>query len=107
MFKTQEINQQGIYALRFYIRGKPWIITVDDEFLFYFGRLRFAKQGDNNSLWGPILEKAWAKVKGGYENSEGGFVQNGLRSIMGCPIFQYEVSEIGTDDNPANLDEVW
>jgi hypothetical protein len=28
----------------------------------------------SSAMWAPILEKAWAKVKGGYENSEGGFV---------------------------------
>ena len=68
MFLVKEVNQKGIYAVRFYIRGKPWVVTVDDEFLFYYGHLRFAKQGDNNSLWGPILEKAWAKVKGSYNS---------------------------------------
>jgi hypothetical protein len=28
-----DINDSGIYALKFFIRGKPWIITVDDETL--------------------------------------------------------------------------
>lgn len=30
IFLTQQKNNAGIYALRFYIRGKPWVITVDD-----------------------------------------------------------------------------
>lgn len=34
VFITQEKNSAGIYAFRFYIRGKPWIVTVDDYFLF-------------------------------------------------------------------------
>ena len=34
VFVTQEENDVGIYAFRFYIRGKPWIVTVDDTFLF-------------------------------------------------------------------------
>jgi hypothetical protein len=25
-----DINSSGIYALKLYIRGKPWIITIDD-----------------------------------------------------------------------------
>lgn len=29
-----DYNEQGIYALRFYIRGKPWLITIDDKVLF-------------------------------------------------------------------------
>lgn len=35
VFVTTEKNDAGIYAFRFYIRGKPWIVTVDDYFLFY------------------------------------------------------------------------
>ena len=30
VFLTQTINNSGIYAIRFFIRGKPWIVTVDD-----------------------------------------------------------------------------
>jgi len=35
VFVTSEKNNVGIYAFRFFIRGKPWIVTVDDYFLFY------------------------------------------------------------------------
>jgi hypothetical protein len=28
-----QINSNGIYNLRFYIRGKPWIVTIDDYLL--------------------------------------------------------------------------
>jgi hypothetical protein len=35
IFLTQELNDEGIYAIKFYIRGKPWIVTVDDEVLMY------------------------------------------------------------------------
>jgi len=31
IFVTKERNEEGIYALRLFIRGKPWLITVDDE----------------------------------------------------------------------------
>lgn len=34
VFLTQEKNDAGVYAIRFYIRGKPWIVTVDDVFVF-------------------------------------------------------------------------
>ena len=30
-FETQTINSAGIYAIRFYIRGKPWLVTIDDS----------------------------------------------------------------------------
>lgn len=36
-----------------------------------------------------LLEKAWAKVKGTYSMADGGWVQNGLRSLVGCPVISY------------------
>jgi hypothetical protein len=39
-----------------------------------------------------MLEKAWAKVKGTYTMADGGFVENGLRSLVGCPVFTYSTS---------------
>jgi hypothetical protein len=29
----QKISKEGIYNIRFYIRGKPWVVTVDDYML--------------------------------------------------------------------------
>jgi len=52
MFLTTTKNDVGIYAVRFFIRGKPWVVTVDDD-LFYSTpggdpSLYFAKLGKNN-----------------------------------------------------------
>ena len=33
-FINTETNAEGIYNVRFYIRGKPWVVTVDDQMLF-------------------------------------------------------------------------
>ena len=35
-FITREKNSAGITAVRFYIRGKPWVVTVDDYMLFRY-----------------------------------------------------------------------
>jgi len=37
-------------------------------------------------MWLPILEKAWAKVKGSYTNSEGGWMTEGMRALTGAPV---------------------
>ena len=86
-------NEAGIYAFRFYIRGKPWIVTVDDTFLFYKNNNvvtpYFARIGKNYQYWGMLLEKAWAKMKGHYHLIEGGFNENGLKALLGCPVLSY------------------
>ena len=48
-----------------------------------------AKLGDNNDFWAIILEKAWAKMKGTYLSTYGGFVENGLTNLLGFPVFSY------------------
>jgi hypothetical protein len=34
VFVTDTENEAGIYAFRFFIRGKPWIVTIDDYLPF-------------------------------------------------------------------------
>lgn len=105
-FLNQNSNENGIYNVRFYIRGKPWIVSVDD-YLFYAdtdpASLMYGFQSqDNKSMWGAILEKAWSKVKGNYLNTESGYTINGLRALTGLPVFFY-VANGDMDD----LDNMW
>lgn len=103
IFITPEKNDAGIYTFRFFIRGKPWIVTVDDYFLFMTDDASntrkpvFAGIGRNNHFWGMMLEKAWAKVKGNYLMADGGFMENGLRSLVGCPVFSYNSTHEDAD----------
>lgn len=108
-FVNPETNDEGIYNVRFFIRGKPWIISIDD-YLFTFEdntgqtRLMYGFQSeDGRSVWGAILEKAWAKVKGNYLNSAWGFNQNGLRVLTGLPVFGYRA---GMGDM-NNMGAIW
>jgi len=45
-------------------------------------------------LWAPLIEKAFAKVKGNYLNAEGGLVANGIRALTGIPVFMYSTTAI-------------
>ena len=43
---TQSKNSAGIYGVRFFIRGKPWVISVDSNLLFTSAdKLYFAEEG--------------------------------------------------------------
>ena len=37
-------------------------------------------------LWVILLEKAWAKVNGGYYNIEGGLMTEALRDLTGASV---------------------
>ena len=57
-------------------------------------------------MWAPILEKAWAKVKGSYENTDDGYLINGLRAVVGAPVFNYQTVEIAAGDNSTEAEEI-
>jgi hypothetical protein len=55
----------------------------------------YAYPSDEGAMWGPILEKAWAKVKGNYAQANGGFVVSGMRTLTGVPTFTYFLDTAG------------
>ena len=42
-FITQEKNDAGIHAVKFYIRGKPWVVDIDDRMAFVNDQLYFGQ----------------------------------------------------------------
>jgi len=119
MFVTKEKNVAGITQVQFYIRGKPWTFDIDSKFLFknpdYSGgddKLEYAYintyEVAQTVMWAPLLEKAWAKIKGNYMQADGGFIATGLTSVTGAPVFSYLISEIGsTESDKMTLDETF
>lgn len=76
LFVTENANKAGIYQVKLFLRGKPWVITVDDLVLFSqeHGNMTFTTYNDEKpSMWGPLIEKAWAKMNANYFQSANGF----------------------------------
>jgi hypothetical protein len=94
IFLTQNKNTAGIFAVRVFLRGKPYVISLDDNLMFSTsGNPVYAKLSDDGtSTWGAIIEKAWAKVLGNYLKTNAGYIHNGLRFLTGNPIFFYGLS---------------
>jgi calpain-15 len=65
---TQSCNNAGVFAAKVYIRGVPTVVVIDDYLVVNstLGSLKFDKNGDDGSMWGPLMEKVWAKVNGNY-----------------------------------------
>lgn len=95
IFLTKNKNKAGIFAVRVFIRGKPYVISVDDStaISWYTGKPKFGYLSDDgSSAWGIVLEKVWAKVLGNYIKTNGGYLSNGLRFLTGNPVFSYTLS---------------
>lgn len=65
---TKSFNSAGILAAQVWIGGVPTVVTIDDYLPYYNGQLIFNRQGPDGDLWGPMIEKVWAKINGNYEN---------------------------------------
>jgi hypothetical protein len=62
------INPFGVYTVRFHIDGKPRYVVVDDNLpVDEKGKLIFAQPSRSEFVWPLILEKAVAKLHGGYQ----------------------------------------
>ena len=85
------LNAAGIYGVNFFTLGVPHTVIVDDWLpTIQNGDGSFdtmsAKVGHDAPLWGPILEKAFAKYHGNYEhNMGGGDPKVAVTTLLGGP----------------------
>ena len=91
IFVNDEVNESGVYIVNFTLGGENYKVLVDDHFPYSEkkGRPAFS-QSKGKELWVMLLEKAWAKVNGNYENSIKGFVSEAFRALTGAPVVFYK-----------------
>lgn len=93
LFITKEWNPEGIYRLRICKGGRWQEVTIDDYFPCEpFGDPIFTRCV-NNEIWPILLEKAYAKIHGSYYMIKGGFVNEALIDLTGCPTSCYTLSD--------------
>ena len=96
------ISANGIYAVNFYTLGLPHTVIVDDYLPLYDNgsgyRTLFASVSEDKGLWGPIIEKAFAKYHGNYEHIVGGDPNYSVRTLAGSPFYDVWHSEMTTDE---------
>ena len=85
-----KISEKGIYGVNFYTLGVKHTVIVDDYLLVKSDgaggwKTHGSKVGLDGSLWGAILEKAFAKYTGNYEHTIGGNPALSLRTLYGSP----------------------
>ena len=84
---TTEYCDEGIYRLSLYIAGRWRTVTVDDYIpCLPYGTPFFAEIQGSNSIWLSVIEKAFAKIFGGYKYLDGGSATEALRMLTGAPL---------------------
>jgi hypothetical protein len=85
MFVNTEISDVGIYAIKQYVLGVPFTQIVDDRLPVWYDSPIFADMGKDGSVWGAIVEKAFAKRYGNYERTVAGWMSVAVSSMNGSP----------------------
>jgi hypothetical protein len=91
-----KVNDDGTVTVRFYEKGykkemMPVDITVSNDVLMSDGVVRYmsnsleGKVDDAHPLetWGPLIEKAFAAWKGGFEAIDGGYTEDATAALTG------------------------
>ena len=95
--------------MNLYALGVPLTILIDDFLpLKSTGRTIFAHEGDDKSIWGAVLEKAFAKLHGNYTHIEGGNPVNSARTMTGAPYsmhFNFSGQYYGYEN--IEIDDLW
>ncbi len=93
LFLTKEVNAMGVYKVRLCKNGEWVTVTVDDYFPCYpDGEPLFARC-HGNELWVMLLEKAYAKLHGNYHLLRGGYANEALIDLTGCPCVSYNLED--------------
>ena len=88
LFVSIRGRPHGMYTLQLFI-GEAWVpLTVDDRLPHdENGRPLYSRDATSGALWVPLVEKAWAKLLGGYDELRLGYLPHALRALTsGIPL---------------------
>ncbi|XP_074434314.1 calpain-13 [Larus michahellis] len=94
-------NYAGIFHFRFWQYG-DWVdVVIDDRLPFLNGRYLSVHPRISNEFWPSLLEKAYAKLRGSYQNLHGGYLSDALVDLTGGVQVQFSLK-----DPPSDLEEI-
>ena len=87
LFINDKPNREGVYGVKLFDCGEWKDIIIDDYFPCdpEADNLPAFTLGNSEEIWVMILEKAWAKIHGSYENIEAGGCKEVLNDFTGAP----------------------
>ena len=88
----------GIFHFQFW-QSDRWVDIVIDDYLPTFnGKLCFIRSKSENEMWPALLEKAYAKLNGSYQGTDGGFPSRSSTDFTGGICEEYLLAGMDPDD---------
>ncbi|NXI68888.1 CAN13 protein, partial [Anseranas semipalmata] len=91
----------GIFHFRFWQFGDWLDVVIDDRLPFLNGSYLSVHPRTSNEFWPSLLEKAYAKLRGSYQNLHGGYISDALVDFTGGVQVQFSLK-----DPPPDLEEI-
>jgi len=96
---SKQVNEYGVYQLKFCVDGQWKTVTVDDYFPCKSATGSLSYAGCNgNELWAMLAEKAFAKIHGSYSKIVAGQAEEALMEMTGdpCDIYKFRSDHVRT-----------
>lgn len=106
IYRNHDIQANGCYEICLKIDGE-WCVVVLDDYLPCSKATKkpiFAKP-KGQELWAVLLEKAWAKVNGGYINTVAGMASEVIECLTNFP-YEYNQTIHASESDEAK-EELW
>ena len=101
LFRQTSKNKYGYYEIILFIDGKRQIVIVDDYLPAYKKNKSpcYAQtKKEEKEIWVMLLEKAWAKVNGGYANIISGLPCEAMEVLTGSGSLIYDLENLDGQD---------
>ena len=94
LFLKKTYQQNGIYVVALCVDGIWQDVILDDLVpCTKYSKKPAFNRSKSSELWVILLEKAWAKVHGGYMNIAAGLTREALRDLTGASAITYFTSQ--------------
>jgi hypothetical protein len=104
IFSDTNKSSIGAYSVHLCLTGVWEEVLLDDQFPCQpYSKTPAFTSTKTDEIWVMLVEKAWAKVHGGFLNINGGLIREALHDLTGAPAITYFTREGKPEEHWNNI----